>query len=110
MKTKTIVIGLLLNQLSLTEAVKIEKHTTHKQKKYDFDDREENDIDKSVIRYNDASNGNVKTNAQYAEEAEAINPSKIYKVLHPFNKEEDTGDRYVNTHRCFGGPCKDSLM
>ena len=67
-------------------------------------------MERNIQKYNDAADGNVKTNAQYAEEAAALDPSKIYKVLYPFHKEDDTGDKYTNTHRCFGGPCKQSLM
>jgi hypothetical protein len=65
--------------------------------------------DKFVERYRDASRGILKTEKEYQEEADAIYPPNIYKPGLPNFKvaEDDTGTKYVTTHRCFGGPCKD---
>ena len=101
--TSTLVIGILLGQLTLSQAVHLDKHS--RQKQY-ITDSIDNDLDRNSMRYTDASTGNYKTNAQYAEEDEAIKAGNIYKKLYPFSMEDDTGDRYTNTHRCFGGPCK----
>jgi len=107
---QSLILALFLGSISLSEAVLLEKRHHHKKtaKWYTTKDPHEENIDKAVQRYSDAADGNYKTEKQYAEEAAAIHPANVYKKDPNFKvAEDDTGEKYVTTHRCFGGPCKD---
>ena len=101
-----LIVAVFLGNLSLTEAVKLHSH--HKHRWYTPKDPHEHTEDKHVKRYEDAAKGILKTEKEYKDEEDAIYPGNVYKKTPNFKvAEDDTGEKYVTTHRCFGGPCKD---
>lgn len=100
-----LILGVLLGHLSLSQAVNLAKH----RKRYTSSEEEDqNDlISKHLKRYIDAADGKGKTEADYAVEERAPNFNAIYPPdRKPFELEEDdTGEKYATTHRCFGHKC-----
>ena len=95
---KIFALALLLANASALEIAKM-----NRQRKYTISEADQ-DIDKFEQRYSDASDGILKTEEEYAEDAEKLKPSNIYKPIRSIYKNQDDKE-YATTHRCFGEKC-----